>query len=66
MFGPNGQWVRTRNDESAKAFIDERRSEDERRAQKVYGRRRVGRLPWLLLGAIIIAALIVFLISVVI
>lgn len=63
MFGPSGQWVRTRNDESAKAFIDERRSEDERRAQKVYGRRRVGRLPWILLAVIVIAALIVFLVS---
>lgn len=65
MFGPNGQWVRTRNDESAKAFIDERRAEDERRARKVNGRRRAGRLPWIVLAAVIVAALIVFLVSVI-
>jgi len=55
--GTNGQWVRTHNEESAKAFQAEQRS------AKDYGHRYGGRLPLILLGVVVAAVLVVFLVS---
>ena len=61
--GANGQWVRTHNAESAKAF------EAEQRAQKDYGESYGGfggKLPWYLLGGLVAVALVVFAVSLVV
>lgn len=53
MLGPNGHWVRTRSDESAKTFIEEQRS------AKDFGQRLGGgRLPWVLLAVVLVAVLV--------
>ncbi|HEY3685621.1 MAG TPA: hypothetical protein VGL93_21500 [Streptosporangiaceae bacterium] len=50
MLGPNGHWVRTRSEESAKSFIAEQRS------AKDFGERfGGGRLPWILLAIVLVA-----------
>lgn len=61
--GTNGQWVRTHNEESAKAF------EAEQRSQKDYGETYGGlggRLPWVLLGVVVAVALVVFVVSLIV
>jgi len=55
--GTNGQWVRTHNEESAKAF------EAEQRSAKDYGMRYGGRLPLILLGVVVALAVILYLLS---
>lgn len=55
--GTNGQWVRTHNEESAKAF------EAEQRSAKDYGKRYGGRLPLILLGVVVAIVLAAFVIS---
>lgn len=49
MLGPNGHWVRTRSEESAKEFMAEQRT------AKDYGHRFGGRLPWILLAIVLLA-----------
>lgn len=55
--GANGQWVRTHNEESAKAFQAEQRS------AKDYGHKYGGRLPLILLGVVVAVVLVAFLVS---
>jgi hypothetical protein len=44
--GGNGQWVRTRNPESAKAFLAEKRMEEERRVARRERSRELQRRIW--------------------
>lgn len=50
--GMNGQWVRTRTPEGAKAFLDEQRMEHERREQAAAKARarRADAMAWLRSG----------------